>query len=138
MHNFVLLIIYNKMKSIARDLFPAKFLCLIGHIGMIIIIYFVNEDNIFAGIPYTAQKNDSDYNSANDSLLAGLSFSIIVMIFELIIFFFGVTFQYPIVNILSIGFHSIGVLFLTWFCCYHEGFNSFGRFGSLQIWFLLQ
>lgn len=103
------------MQTVTRSLFPGKFLCLLGHIAMIIVIYFVKEDNIFAGIPYSAIKDDSDYDEAKDSLVAALSLSIILMLCETIILLFGVTMQYAVVSIISITFHSLGLVFLIWY-----------------------
>lgn len=103
------------MQTVTRSLFPGKFLCLLGHIAMIIVIYFVKEDNIFAGIPYSAEKDDSDYKDAKDSLLAALSLSILLMLCELIVLLFGVTMQYAVVSIVSITFHSLGLVFLIWY-----------------------
>lgn len=103
------------MKSVSQTLFPAKFLCLIGHIAMIIIIFFIKEDNIFAGISYYSVKNDSEYNQAWDSLVAALSLSIIIMLFELSVLLVGVTMQHPFVTVTSIAFHSLGVIFLIWY-----------------------
>ena len=103
------------MKTVTRSLFPAKFLCLLGHIAMVIVIYFVNDDNIFAGISYSASKDDSEYDDAEKSIVSALSLSVIVMAFELIVLMFGVTMQDSIVSIISISFHGLGVIFLIWF-----------------------
>lgn len=103
------------MKSVSRELFPAKFLCLIGHMSLVIVIFFVKEDNIFAGISYSAVKYDAEYNEARDSLLSALSLSIIFLLFELSVLLVGVTLLFPSVTIASIGFHSLGIVFLVWY-----------------------
>jgi hypothetical protein len=82
---------------------------------MIIVIFFVNDDNIFAGIPFSASKDDDDYKDAERSTLAALSLSIIVIAFEFAVLMFGVTMQAALVSIVSISFHALGVVFLIWF-----------------------
>lgn len=103
------------MKIVSKELFPAKFLTLVIHIGMVLVIFFVTEDNIYAGISYSAAKSDSEYNKAGNSLLAALSLSLIFMMFELSVLLIGVTLQYPVVSILSISLHTLGIIFLVWY-----------------------
>ena len=103
------------MRSVSQELFPAKFLCLIGHMFMIIVIYFAKEDNIFAGISYSAVKYDSEYKLASESILAALSLSIIFLVFELSVLLVGVTMLQPSVTITSIAFHCLGIIFLIWY-----------------------
>lgn len=103
------------MTGVTETLVPGKFVCIIGHILLVIIMYYLRDSNIYAGISYTASSDSDEYEKAEISLLISLAFATICLAFEVLIVLIGLTLYNDLLSVSSIFFHTLGMLFSIWF-----------------------
>jgi len=103
------------MNQTTETLIKSKFLVLLGHLFLVIVLYYTREDNIYAGVKKDARPSDSEFENAEASMLSCLSFMVGFLLFELGVLFIGMTINFDSVSIASVFFHGVGVLALIWF-----------------------
>ncbi|XP_065191199.1 transmembrane protein 107-like [Sycon ciliatum] len=96
-----------------RTIVPARFLALSAHLAVVIMSFYARDGNIKECLPlqYTA----SEYNSKDDRLIVGLSFSLGFLAIEFFGFLFGFTMFNSAISLVSIGLHISGAVSMLFF-----------------------
>lgn len=103
-----------------NGLVPARFLTIIAHMVLIIVIFWSRDDNVRSCLPET--YSESDYETKDRQLIIGLSFSLGFFLLELIGFMGGLSMFTPVQGLLSTAVHFgatialIFFLFERWSC----------------------
>ena len=98
----------HKMGKQIRNLLAGKFGSLAVQLFLTFVVIIKHQNNI----------NNSSYSSASEartSLTACIILSLFCQIFELIFIFTGLSIFFDKINVFSITFQSLGVLFTAWF-----------------------
>eukprot|EP00117_Sycon_ciliatum_P043878 scpid99962/ scgid4525/ Transmembrane protein 107 len=87
-----------------RTIVPARFLALSAHLAVVIMSFYARDGNIKECLPlqYTA----SEYNSKDDRLIVGLSFSLGFLAIEFFGFLFGFTMFNSAISLVCILFNT--------------------------------
>ncbi|XP_072174469.1 transmembrane protein 107-like [Diadema setosum] len=95
------------------NLIPARFLCLIAHLVILITLIWSRDANVRACLPevYTAEQ----YNSVDTALIIGLALSIVFLSIELIGFMAGISMFIHPVGLLSTACHSSAAIALSFY-----------------------
>ncbi|XP_056589500.1 transmembrane protein 107 like [Triplophysa dalaica] len=94
-------------------LVPARFLTLIGHLVIVIIIFWSRENSVRACLPL--DYTDEEYRSEDTRLVVALSVTLGLFAIELLGFFSGVSLFNNNQALLSIGCHASGCVSLLFF-----------------------
>lgn len=111
---------FKNMSNITETIVPAKFLAIISQILIAIVVIYTREENIYAGISPDADSGDSEFTTAEGSLLTGVALIIFFLLFELAVLFMGLSLFFDAINMMrkvyvEIFIHVFGVIFLCWF-----------------------
>ncbi|XP_023723739.1 transmembrane protein 107-like isoform X2 [Cryptotermes secundus] len=101
------------MVFVAGGLIPARFLTLISHLTIVIVILWSRDENVKACLPleYTAE----DYSKKDVEVQTGLGIAIMFIGIELLTFLMGITMFLPSVAMISIASHSSASVLLAYF-----------------------
>ncbi|KAK3104869.1 hypothetical protein FSP39_012063 [Pinctada imbricata] len=92
---------------------PARFLTIVGHIVILIVLFWSKERNVRECLP--VRYTQSEYDAKDQQLLIGISVGLGLMLLELIGFIAGVSMFMPFQSMLSTACHMGAVLSLTLF-----------------------
>ncbi|OWF53653.1 transmembrane protein 107-like isoform X2 [Mizuhopecten yessoensis] len=106
-----------------NGLVPARFLTIIAHMVIVIVILWSREENVIQCLPlnYTADE----YNTKDTEMIIGLSVTLGLFVIELIGFIGGISMFMPFQSLLSTAAHASGAvalaffLFQLWSCDYY-------------------
>ncbi|KDR21013.1 hypothetical protein L798_04525 [Zootermopsis nevadensis] len=101
------------MVFIAGGLIPARFLTLISHLTIVIIILWSRDENIKACLPF--EYTTEDYSRKDIELQTGLGIAIMLIGFELLTFLLGITMFMPSAAMISIAAHFSASVLLAYF-----------------------
>lgn len=112
------------MAVVTEKLVPMKFLSLMGVLILFIVVSYTKDNNIYTGIPDDADSSSSSYDLAKKSILACTGLGIILLIFELLLMFTGLTLFFNRSSAIrksqaEIVLHVFGILFQVWFVLEH-------------------
>ncbi|XP_038635440.1 transmembrane protein 107 like isoform X1 [Scyliorhinus canicula] len=98
---------------IPSSLIPSRFLTLVAHLIIVIIIFWSRKNNVLACLPpsYTPRQ----YQSRDTELIVALSVTLGMFLIELLGFFSGVSMFNGTQNLISIGTHASGSVTLLFF-----------------------
>ncbi|KAK3737163.1 hypothetical protein RRG08_016467 [Elysia crispata] len=97
----------------STGLVPARFLTIIAHLVLVIVIFWTREENIRACLPedYTS----SEYDDKDLEMLIGLSITLAFFLVELIGFMGGITMFMNFQGLISTVAHSAAAITLSYF-----------------------
>ncbi|XP_072342971.1 transmembrane protein 107-like isoform X1 [Scyliorhinus torazame] len=98
---------------IPSSLIPSRFLTLVAHLIIVIIIFWSRKSNVLACLPpsYTPHQ----YQSRDTELIVALSVTLGMFLIELLGFFSGVSMFNGTQNLISIGTHASASVALLFF-----------------------
>uniref|UniRef100_A0A1B6CPB6 Transmembrane protein 107 n=1 Tax=Clastoptera arizonana TaxID=38151 RepID=A0A1B6CPB6_9HEMI len=99
------------LSSSMNNLIPARFLILLSHLTISIIILWSRDGNVKACLPYDYENEE--YTKRDFQLLIGLCLAIGFIGFELLAFISGISMFMPTVSILSIICHASASILLS-------------------------
>ncbi|XP_052712896.1 transmembrane protein 107-like isoform X2 [Crassostrea angulata] len=121
---------------------PARFLTIVAHVIILIILFWAKDDNIKQCLPSTYTQ--SEYDSKDTEMIIGLSVGLGLMLIELIGFIGGISMFMPFQSMLSVACHAGAVialfffLFEFWPCSYYWyifGFcSAFPAVTEMMVW----
>ncbi|XP_002403792.3 transmembrane protein 107 [Ixodes scapularis] len=94
-------------------LVPARFLTLSAHFVLLVTLLWAREDNIRACLPWGF--SDADYARKDTEIVVGLSLAILLVVFELVGFFSGISMFFPSQALLSIAAHCAASIALAYY-----------------------
>ncbi|XP_076472548.1 transmembrane protein 107-like [Babylonia areolata] len=97
----------------AEGLVPARFLTIIAHLIIVIVIFWSRDENIKSCLPenYTTTQ----YDDKDMELIIGLSVTLGLFLLELIGFMGGLTMFFPFQSLLSTVAHTGAAVALSYF-----------------------
>ena len=103
------------MTILTSALAPAKFTSLAAELILVLVITYTLEENIYASLDWSTEKDSDDYKVAERSVLACIAFSVLLLIFQILTLFTGVSLFYDRVNMVQTFLNSMGVFWLCWY-----------------------
>ncbi|XP_021346809.1 transmembrane protein 107-like isoform X1 [Mizuhopecten yessoensis] len=96
-----------------NGLVPARFLTIIAHMVIVIVILWSREENVIQCLPlnYTADE----YNTKDTEMIIGLSVTLGLFVIELIGFIGGISMFMPFQSLLSISAHCGACVALSYY-----------------------
>ena len=104
-------------------LVPARFLTIVAHLVIVIVIFWAKDENIKQCLPSTYTQ--SEYDAKDLQMIIGLSVALGLFGIELIGFIGGISMFLPLQSLLSCAAHASGAvalvyyLFQYWPCDYY-------------------
>lgn len=92
---------------------PARFLTIVAHVIILIILFWAKDDNIKQCLPTTYTQ--SEYDSKDTEMIIGLSVGLGLMLIELIGFIGGISMFMPFQSMLSVSAHCGACVSLAYF-----------------------
>lgn len=96
----------------ADSLIPTRFLVLLAHLSISIVILWSRDANVLACLPYDYKEDD--YYAKDQQLMIGLILALALIGIELIGFLSGTSMFFPSVATLSIGCHFCACVLLSY------------------------
>ncbi|CAL1527270.1 unnamed protein product [Lymnaea stagnalis] len=97
----------------ATGLIPARFLTIIAHLVLVIVIFWTREENIKMCLPEDYKQ--SDYDSKDVEMIVALSITLGLFVIELVGFMGGITMFMSFQGLLSTAAHSGAAIALAYF-----------------------
>ncbi|ESO84405.1 hypothetical protein LOTGIDRAFT_236353 [Lottia gigantea] len=94
-------------------LIPARFLTIIAHLVIVIVIFFSKGENIVMSLP--EDYSSDQYTSKDTQITVALSVTLGLFVLELIGFIGGITMFMPFQSLLSTCAHSSAAIVLSYF-----------------------
>ncbi|XP_074081664.1 transmembrane protein 107 isoform X3 [Macrotis lagotis] len=94
-------------------LVPSRFLTLLAHLVIVVIIFWTREDNVLASLPRYYSRED--YDSEDLKLVTALSVTLGLFLVELAGFFSGVSMFNSTQSLFSIAAHCCAAVTLAFF-----------------------
>jgi hypothetical protein len=83
----------------ASILIPSKFIIIITHFLVCLVIFQTKEENVYASLPDNIDPNSDRYKAVDSSIQTAIVLTLIFVILEIFILFTGVTMFYDKFNI---------------------------------------
>ncbi|KYB25427.1 Transmembrane protein 107-like Protein [Tribolium castaneum] len=96
----------------ASELIPAKFLVLVAHFTICVLLLWNSPQSVKACL--TQEASEEVFRIHHTQLVVGLSVSVGMICFELFIFLIGLTMFHPTSALLSIGCHASACFLLSY------------------------
>ncbi|ELU12637.1 hypothetical protein CAPTEDRAFT_148161 [Capitella teleta] len=94
-------------------LVPARFLCMIAHLVLTIVILLSRDSNVKACLPLNYSPNE--YDSKDTELIVGLSVALGLLVFELVGFMGGISMFMSSQAMISTTLHASAAVSLAYF-----------------------
>lgn len=94
-------------------LVPARFLTIIAHLIIVIVIFWSREENVLMCLP--ERYTDSEKDEKDTQMIIALSVTLGLFLFELIGFMGGITMFLPFQSLLSTVAHTGAAVALSYF-----------------------
>ncbi|XP_025083756.1 transmembrane protein 107-like isoform X2 [Pomacea canaliculata] len=94
-------------------LVPARFLTIVAHLIIVIVIFWSRDENVRMCLPETYTQDD--YNQKDVQMIIGLSVTLGLFVLELIGFMGGLTMFFPFQSLLSTFAHTGAAVALSYF-----------------------
>ncbi|XP_052081866.1 transmembrane protein 107-like isoform X1 [Mytilus californianus] len=94
-------------------LVPARFLTIVAHLVIVIVLFWSKEENIKQCLP--SSYTQSEYDEKDTQMIIGLSVALGLFGIELIGFIGGISMFLPMQSMLSIAAHSGAAVALSYF-----------------------
>ncbi|RZF42464.1 hypothetical protein LSTR_LSTR013228 [Laodelphax striatellus] len=98
----------------ADALIPSRFLTLIAHLTITVVILSARDEVVTASLPYDYEEDDNYQSRKSFEILIGLSLAIGLLAIELTGFIFGLSMFMPAASVLSIGCHASAAIALSY------------------------
>lgn len=96
-----------------NGLVPARFLTIIAHLIIVIVIFWSRDENVKMCLP--ERYSDNQFNVKDKELIIALSVTLGLFVLELIGFMGGITMFFPFQSLLSTTAHTAAAIALSYF-----------------------
>jgi len=103
------------MTILTSALAPAKFTSLAAELILVLVITYTLEENIYASLDWTTEKDSEDYVAAERSVLGCVALSVLLLVFMILTLFTGVSLFYDRMNMVQTFLNAMGVFWLCWY-----------------------
>ena len=99
----------------AAVLVPSKFIILITHLLVCLVIMQTKEGNIYASLPNNIDPLAAKFVVLDQQIQTATILTLLFIVIEIFILFMGWTMFYDKINILQCIIHGIGAILYNWF-----------------------
>jgi hypothetical protein len=108
------------MTQLTEAIVPAKFMSLAGELILVLVITYTLEENVYASISNTLSTSSSDYLQGERSVLTCVALSVLLLLFQILSLFAGVSLFYDKVNATRKSYvefflNCLGIFWFSWF-----------------------
>lgn len=91
------------MTQLTELIAPAKFTSLAAQLILVLVITYTYEENVYASIDLSYSKDSDEYKTGEYSVLVCIAFSVLLLCFQIITLFVGVSLFYDRMNAVRKG-----------------------------------